>query len=353
MCTCVHSFAVLRLSCISFVALCLLSGAGAAVASSPTARSAACTITGTPGADVIQGTPGPDVICGGAGNDRISGGGGADVLRGEAGNDTLSGGAGNDTLFGNAGNDTERGGGGDDELWGGAGGDYLNGDLGINPCFGGTASDFAQRDVLILAGCEDSVPPKITYVRIGDVAAGQSTAVITLRIVDDLAGLQTEPFDVGNQNLGACWFQLDRHSTFGGYATAQCLIPASDALADGAVVTVDDCADLTQIGSPTFSCYGVFRDATPVQHEQVRINRVVDGRVLDATFRITISIPQFVERCGETRFIGMPEPSPIARDATGNLRVYLYRSAAPLGDVEGLIDEFWPGAGPSGLRCAA
>lgn len=315
------------------------------------AQSDTCTITGTQSAEVIQGTPGRDVICGLGGNDTILGGGGNDLLVGGSGNDRMSGGAGGDELLGGAGSDVLHGGSGDDELWGGAGGDYLDGDLGLNPCFGGTADDFAQRDVLILDGCEDAVPPKITYVRIGPVQTGTNEAVVTLRLVDDLAGLQTDPFEAGNVSASACWFQFEAQSPSGGWTTGSCLVFATPETEDNSVVTVASCVNPAQPSTDTFACFGVFPDQTPLEREEVRINRIIDGRILDATFRITVGIPNFVAKCGPWRFMNEREASPVVRDATGNTRTYLYAGTPASVVSNDSTVAVWPGAGPSGLQC--
>lgn len=64
----------------------------------------------------VLGLAGNDNLSGGAGADQLEGGDGVDTLTGAGGNDTLWGGAGNDTLVAGEGNDTVDGGSGADRL---------------------------------------------------------------------------------------------------------------------------------------------------------------------------------------------------------------------------------------------
>ncbi len=170
------------------------------------------TLAGNGGDDAISGDSGNDVLSGGDGVDSMVGGVGNDTVAGDAGNDSIGGGAGNDVLGGGDGNDTMTGGDGNDRLVGDAGNDTLKGEAGNDGMIGGVGTD-------ILAGangapaqternlCEKDVNDTVTYCGFDnaapwvesaelsttsvDTSASAQTIKVTIRITDELMGVDT------------------------------------------------------------------------------------------------------------------------------------------------------------------
>lgn len=169
-------------------------------------------LAGNGGDDAISGDSGNDVLSGGDGVDSMVGGVGNDTVAGDAGNDSIGGGAGNDVLGGGDGNDTMTGGDGNDRLVGDAGNDSLKGEAGNDGMIGGVGTD-------ILAGangapaqternlCEKDVNDTVTYCGFDnaapwvesaelsttsvDTSASAQTIKVTIRITDELMGVDT------------------------------------------------------------------------------------------------------------------------------------------------------------------